>query len=75
MVSALHSSTILPSETRSMTMIGMTKSLPVGATPNTVPRSWMAHCDAAYHHVAVGCLVLDAVADVREAGVLLGGTL
>jgi hypothetical protein len=59
MVSALHSSTILPSETRSMT------SVMEGA-----------HCDATYHDVvAVGCLIFDAVADVREASVLLGGTL
>src|SRR3712207_9229072 len=59
MVSALHSSTILPSEARSMT------SVVEGA-----------HCDATYHHVVgVGCLILDAVADVREASVLLGGTL
>jgi hypothetical protein len=34
-----------------------------------------AHREATYHHVAVGCLVLDDVADFREGGVLLGGTL
>ena len=42
--------------------------------PNTDPRSWIAvHGKAGYHHVAVGCLILDDVADVGEAGVLLGG--
>src|SRR5918995_7204611 len=34
-----------------------------------------AHCEATRHHVAVGCLVLDNVADVREGGVLHGGAL
>src|SRR5215210_278193 len=74
---ALHSSTILPPETRSMTISGVAHALPVGATPNNVPRSVVdgAHCKATYHNVAVGCLELDDVADVGEGGVLLGGTL
>src|SRR5215204_3369658 len=72
-MSALHSSAILPSETRLMTMSGVDHCLPVGATPNSGPRSWMARIVRRLHHVAVGCLVLDDVANVGQRGGVRGG--
>src|SRR5215204_1317030 len=63
-----HSSAILPSTMRWMTMALLVSTLPLGATPISSPRSWGECTTKRVTTLSPGYLILDNQASLRDGG-------